>query len=62
MKLTYKGYILNAYEQIHMAPFKPFVCLARKENNGKIKGFNVEGINLEEAIQKAKDRIDEFYS
>jgi len=59
MKLDYKGWTLKAYKHIYYPPYKDYNCSCWKDFQGKSFMFNVEGSSLKQAINIAKERIDD---
>lgn len=56
----YKGWKIIAYRQKNYHPYLDYVAHATKEiAPKKLIGFNVEGNTLEEALNKAKEKIDD---
>lgn len=55
------GWEVHSFKQIDLPPYLPFVAVARREINGVIEGFNIEGNSLDEAIERAASKIRQKY-
>ena len=59
LRVKYKNWSLIAYKKIFYPPYLNYNCTASIKQKKKIYSFNVEGDTLMQAVNIAKDRIDE---
>jgi len=54
--ITEGDWSIFVQHQFELYPYKPYVAIATRINNGRIEGFNKEGWTPEEALNKAKNK------
>ena len=54
----YKGWHITGHHQLGWPPYEPFVAYAKRERNGFVEMFNVEGKTEDDAIKRVKAAVD----